>query len=561
MLTALSIRDLVLIDKLDVRFSPGLCVLTGETGAGKSILLDALGLALGSRGDSNFVRQGADSLNVTAEFDPPRSHPAFTVLANHNFSIDEGTLIFRRIVASDGRSRAYINDRSCSVGLLRSVGACLVEIHGQFETQGLLQPSTHLAVLDSYLNSQESQDYEKTCTITWASWQAATERLLEVQKAHTGALEDEEFLRTDVNELELLAPQLGEENDLVAKRVLLRSSEQIVSAMEEARIAISETVHVENALQRAQKVLQKVAHLADGKLDNVCAALERATIETDEALSGLVDIHSNLSVDPTTLERAEERLFELRRLSRKHKVPIDELSTKLVLLSEQLTAIDIGGQEIERLEDKARAARESYVAAAKALTKNRIKAAKGLDQRVAKELLPLKLEAATFRTEFILLTESAWGPKGVDKVLFEVSTNPDMPPGPLNKIASGGELARFMLALKVVLANTQPETTMIFDEVDAGVGGSTANAVGARLARLAKKSQVLVITHSPQVAALANHHWRVAKTTNDNGATTVKIYPLKDEGSREEIARMLAGASITKEARAAAKSLMGGTKK
>ena len=557
MLTHLSIRDVVIVDKLDVDFAAGLCVLTGETGAGKSIVLDSLGLALGGRADAALIRTGADKLTVSASFTLAKKHPAFALLAAQDMSIEDDELVLRRVVNADGRSRAFINDQPVSVGLLRDIGALLVEVHGQFETHGLLDPATHILALDAYRRVKSRDDTDTICAAAWDAWRAAAATLKTAQDTLTSALAEEETLRHQVDELSKLAPKPGEEQELTGTRSLLRHGEQIMKAMTEARATISESTDVEATLRGALTKITRVAAQAGGRLDTLCQALDRAAIEAGEALRELDRVWADFDADPAALERAEERLFALKAAARKHSCAVDDLAGVLDTLKTRLAAIDGGADQVKRLAAAEKTARLAYDQAAQKLSLARQDAAKTLDKLVAKELPPLKLDKATFRTVVAAKPESAWNESGMDRVAFEISTNPGLPPGPLDKIASGGELARFMLALKVVLAGSQDRAALIFDEVDAGISGATANAVGERLARLAKNVQVIVVTHAPQVAARGDHHWRVSKTSRA-GQTSTKVEQLAKDERREEIARMLAGEKVTAEARAAADSLLSG---
>ncbi len=557
MLTHLSIRDVVLVDKLDIDFTAGLCVLTGETGAGKSIVLDALGLALGGRADASLIRAGADGLGVSAVFALRRKHRVFAVIAEQGLSSDDDALVLRRSVGRDGRSRAFVNDQPVSVGLLRTLGEALVEVHGQFETHGLLDPGTHIEALDDYRRSVGDQKLDQACTVAWTAWRSAAEALHTAQDTLAKAMAEEDLLRHNVSELDRLNPKPGEEAKLTETRALMRNSEQIIAAVTEARAALIEGVDIEGALRSASNKLSRAASQSAGRLDTALAALDRAAIEAAEAVNELDRIVAGFEVDPAALERAEERLFALKAAARKYGCTVADLPTVADDMRNRLSAIDGGANRVQALAAAEKTARDAYEKAAKALSAARVKAAKQLDERVAKELPPLKLDKATFRTVVAAKPETSWSASGIDQVAFEIATNPGQPPGPLAKIASGGELARFMLALKVVLAGSQARAALIFDEVDAGISGATANAVGERLARLAKSVQVLVVTHAPQVAARGAAHWRVSKATRA-GHTTTKVERLPDAARREEIARMLAGDKITDEARAAADSLLSG---
>ena len=553
MLVSLSIRDVVLIERLDLGFGAGLSVFTGETGAGKSILLDSLSLALGARADSGLVRHGAPQLTVIAEFDPPPFHPARVLLAAQDVDATDGPLLLRRVVTADGRSRAYINDQAVSVGLLRKVGDELVEIHGQFESHGLLDPATHLGVLDAFAGSAEARRATRSA---WDAWRQAAKARAEAEDTLKRARAEEEALRHAHDELQALDPKPGEEAELAQNRALLQHSEKLVEAMNAAMAALRQKGEVEASLRTAQRNLERVADKAEGKLEPVIAALDRAAVEAAEAVGLLERVSADIDLDPRHLEKVEERLFALRASARKHLVEVDQLAALRADLAAKLAALDGGGDDLAKLARAEQAARSSYVEAARALSKRRADAAGRLDQAVAAELPPLKLDKARFSTGVRALDESAWGPDGLDGVEFLVSTNPGSPPSGLGKIASGGELSRFMLALKVVLARTTPTPTIVFDEVDSGIGGAVAAAVGDRLARLGTDLQVLVVTHSPQVAARGRQHYKVSKREVKAGKVVTGVEELPQEHRREEIARMLAGETVTDQARAAAESLM-----
>ncbi|HEV2549123.1 MAG TPA: DNA repair protein RecN [Stellaceae bacterium] len=554
MLLSLTIRDVVLIDRLDLTFPTGLCVLTGETGAGKSILLDALGLALGARAEAALVRHGAAQAVVTAEFALARDHAARRLLAEAGFPAEGETLVLRRAVGADGRSRAFVDDEPASVGLLRALGAVLVEIHGQFEQQGLLDPATHRDVLDAFGgHAPELAQLSET----WRAWRAASEERAAKEAALAKARAEEDYLRHALAELEALAPEPGEETSLAEQRSLLLNREKLSQALEGALAELASERGGEHALTAAARQLERLRDKAAGRLDAALAALERAIIETREAVAQLETAARDMDRDTTSLEKIEERLFALRALARKHSLAIEALPALRAELAARIGALDDGGNELARLARREADARQAYGAAAEAVSARRKRAAKALDAAVMKELAPLKLEKARFATVLMPLEEDEWGELGRERVHFEVVTNPGAPPGPLAKIASGGELSRFMLALKVVLAKTSPAPTLVFDEVDSGIGGAVAAAVGERLHRLAQELQVLVVTHSPQVAARGAHHWRVKKQQAEK-RTLTRVEPLSAEERREEIARMLSGSAITAEARAAAQSLMAG---
>jgi len=554
MLLSLTIRDVVLIDRLDLTFPSGLCVLTGETGAGKSILLDALGLALGARAESALVRHGAQQAVVTAEFALDRDHPARQILAEAGFRGEGDTLVLRRVVSADGRSRAFVDDEPASVGLLRGLGIVLVEMHGQFEQQGLLDPATHRAVLDAFGAYAAELGQLRTA---WRTWQAAAQGRAAKEAELTKARAEEDYLRHALAELDALAPEPGEEANLAAERNLLLNRQKLTDALDAALGELASERGGERALAAAARQLERLRDKAAGRLDAALAALERATIETREAVAQLEAAARDMERDTTSLEKIEERLFALRALARKHGITIEALPALRAAIAAQIGALDDDGNELARRQRREQEARQAYLAAAEAVSAWRKRAAKALDAAVMKELAPLKLEKARFATVLTSLEEGEWGEFGRERVHFEVVTNPGAPAGPLAKIASGGELSRFMLALKVVLAKTSPVPTLVFDEVDSGIGGAVAAAVGERLHRLAQELQVLVVTHSPQVAARGAHHWRVKKQQAEK-RTLTRVEPLSADERREEIARMLSGSAITAEARAAAQSLMAG---
>ncbi len=555
MLVSLSIRDVVLIEKLDLPFAGGLSVFTGETGAGKSILLDSLSLVLGARADSGLVRRGAPQLSVTAEFDPPLDHPARHVLAEQDMDVDGAPLVLRRVVTADGRSRAYINDQAASVGLLRKIGDELVEIHGQFDSHGMLDSQTHLPVLDAFANTGPMLAATRAA---WGKWREAAKIRAEAEQSLATARAEEDLLRHSCDELQALNPKSGEEAELAQTRTLLQHGEKLVEAMNSAMGALVQRGDVEGNLRTARRTLERVAERADGRLEPVIAALDRAADEAADAIGQLERVSADIDLDPRHLEKVEERLFALRGAARKYGTEVDGLADLRDRLARQLAALDGGGDDLARLARAEDAARQDYVREARALSAARTQAAARLDQSVAAELPPLKLDKARFTTLVEPLAENAWGAAGLDRVEFQVATNPGAAPGPLGKIASGGELSRFMLALKVVLAQTGSVPTMVFDEVDAGIGGAVAAAVGDRLARLGGDVQVLVVTHSPQVAARGGQHYHVAKHEAQPGQVVTGVEQLPQESRCEEIARMLAGETVTDEARAAARSLLNG---
>jgi len=553
MLISLSIRDVVLIERLDLSFAAGLSVFTGETGAGKSILLDSLGLALGARAESGLVRFGAAQSSVTAQFDPAPDHPARALLAEQDMDAGDASLVLRRVLTADGRSRAYVNDQPVSVGLLRRIGDALVEIHGQFESHGLLDSATHQGVLDAFGGLEAHKGLTASA---WEDWRAAKAARAEAEASLAKARAEEESLRQMFEDLDTLDPKPGEEAALAQSRAVMMHGEKLLEAMNAAQTALTGRGEVESALRTAQRALERVAERAEGKLDGVIAALDRAAVEAAEATGLLERASSEIDLDPRHLEKVEERLFALRSAARKHGVPPDDLAPLRDRLGRQLAELEGGGGDLARLARQEQNARIAYVELARALSKSRCAAAAALDTAVAAELPPLKLEKARFQTRIAALEETAWGANGLDAVGFEVATNPGSPPGPLGKIASGGELSRFMLALKVVLARVSPTPTIVFDEVDSGIGGAVAAAVGDRLGRLAQTLQILVVTHSPQVAARGLHHYRVAKAET-KGAVVTGVDQLPASARQEEIARMLSGETVTDQARAAAAALMG----
>ena len=556
MLLSLAIRDVVLIDRLDLSFRPGLCVLTGETGAGKSILLDALGLALGVRAESGLVRQGAEQASVTAEFALPKNHPAHALLKEAGLAADGDGLVLRRIVAADGRSRAFVDDQPASVSLLRQLGEALVEIEGQFAQRGLLDPATHREALDAYGVAPARQ---QALASGWTEWRERSAARDAAAARLQSARAEEEFLRHALRELDALEPKPGEETALAEERALLMNKERLSEALDAALGELGGERGAERALGAALRHVERLKDKAAGRLDAAAAALERAALEAREAISEIETQGRTLGSDASSLEKSEERLFALRALARKHNVAVDSLAALRRDIAAKLAALDDGGGALEGLARASEAARQAYMKAADAVSAERRQAAGKLDQAVMKELKPLKLEKARFTTMLTALGEDDWGPHGRERVHFEVATNPGALAGPLAKVASGGELSRFMLALKVVLARTSPVPTLVFDEVDSGIGGAVAAAVGDRLHRLGQELQVLVVTHSPQVAARGSHHWRVEKSQAAQ-QTLTRVEELSIEARTEEIARMLSGAAITAEARAAAASLMAGAR-
>ena len=550
MLTTLAIRDVVLIEALDLEFGPGLGTLTGETGAGKSILLDSLGLALGVRADSGLVRAGAPQATVSAGFELPRDHPAFALLAENGLEADPGdALVIRRIVKADGGSRAFINDQPASAATLRELGAMLVEIHGQHDDRGLINPRGHRTLLDAF----GRLDVAGVAALH-AAWRTAQDALEAARTDLESAARDREWLDHAVEELTRFAPEAGEEATLAAERSDMQKGAKLTDDLS----AISEHLDGSNgglaALRQAARRLDRIAP-EHPLLTEALEALDRAVIEAGEAEDKLAAAADAMRFDPARLEAAETRLFELRALARKHRVDADGLAALRDELAGRLDRIAAGDAGMAKLENEAKYARQAYEKSAEELSEARQIAAGRLDAAVAAELAPLKLDAARFRTVVETLPEHGWSPAGRDRVEFEISTNPGAPFAPLIKIASGGELSRFILALKVALAEQGSATTMIFDEIDRGVGGAVASAIGERLQRLSRGAQLLVVTHSPQVAARGDNHWLIAKS-HDGIVTRTGVHPLDTAARQEEIARMLSGAEITAEARAQAMRLL-----
>lgn len=545
MLRSLDIRDVLIIDHLSLEFAPGLNVLTGETGAGKSILLDALGFVLGWRGRAELVRAGAAQGEVTAEFDLPAGHAARAVLAEAGFA-ETDELILRRVNTADGRKTAYINDRRVSGEVLRELSDTLVELHGQHDDRGLLNPRGHRALLDDYAGIDLG-----VSRAAWRAQAAARDALAQATAALERAQVEEEYLRHAVAELDKLAPEQGEEASLDAKRRMMQGAAKIRSDVQRAHAGLSDGA--EAAMRESLRWLEAAADRAEGKLEAPMAALGRALIELGDAQAGVETCLRQLDFNPSELDAMEERLFAIRALARKHNVLADDLGGFADALRARLAAIDGGAAGIAKLEQALAEAQRAFQREAMALTKTRRAAAARLDRAMAAELAPLKMERAVFTTEVALGEQ---GPDGVDAVQFTVATNPGAPSGALNKIASGGELSRFLLALKVCLTGDTPGLTLIFDEIDRGVGGATADAVGRRLKSLSGQAQVLVVTHSPQVAALGNHHWRVEKRVL-KGQTLSTVVPLNPQERIEEIGRMLSGDSVTEAAREAARALLG----
>jgi len=546
MLRQLAIRNVVLVESLDLEFESGLGVLTGETGAGKSILLDALGLALGARADAGLVRNGTDGASVSAEIELPNGHPVHGFLSEQGIEADGGEpLIIRRTLKADGGSRAFVGSTPAPAGVLRDIGALAVEIHGQQDDRGLLNPRGHRALLDAYGRLDAS-----TVAEVWAEVTRIEGELVQARAELAAAERDRDYLTHSLEELDALAPEAGEETRLAEERAAMQAG---MKAGESLRGLDDLIGGSDGALAQLRQAARRIERASGHPLlADALAALDRAVIEASEAEEKIARAAEALAFDPAKLEASEARLFDIRGLARKHRVEPDALSEIAEQMRDQLSQIEAGGERIEQLDRDLVDARKLYSDLARELGGQRREAAQRLDAAVAAELGPLKLDSARFRTAIV---PSEPGPAGTDRVEFEVATNPGAPFGPLTKIASGGELSRFILALKVALAEAGTAGTMIFDEIDRGVGGAVASAIGERLARLAQQSQVLVVTHSPQVAARAAHHFRIEKAHDAEGTRTT-VRRLGPEERREEIARMLSGAAVTDEARAQAARLL-----
>jgi DNA repair protein RecN (Recombination protein N) len=552
MLVSLAIRDIVLIERLDLELSAGLTVLTGETGAGKSIILDALGLVLGERADRGLLRAGAGQGTVIACFQPPDDHAAQALLAAQDLATADAELVVRRSLGADGRGRAYVNDAPVSGATLRALGDLLVEVHGQMDQRGLTDTKNHRTVLDAFAGHDQLLAATRAAHAAWRRLEGA---IAERRAAIEQARRDEDYLRHRLLELEALEAEPGEEERLAEERSRLLHKEKLVAALDQALAELAGTDAALARLGAAERRLLRAPEVAAELLQPALQALERALIEAGEAEAQIEAALREVAAEERSLEAVEERLFALRDAARKHRVAVDELPMLLERTREELAGIDAGAAALADLERDARVARSRFLEAATKLGESRRTAAAELVRLVMAELPPLKLERTRLEVRVEPVAEADAGPEGLERVAFLVSTNPGQPLGPIAKIASGGELSRLMLALKVVLARAAAAETMIFDEVDAGIGGATADAVGERLARLAAERQVLVVTHAPQVAARADHHLKVEKVTSDDGAN-VRVRALSAAERRDEIARMLAGAEVTEAARAAAASLL-----
>jgi DNA repair protein RecN (Recombination protein N) len=552
MLTRLSIRDIVLIDRLDIDFASGLAVLTGETGAGKSILLDAFALALGARGDASLVRQGAEQGQVTASFDVPAGHPARDLLQANDIAAED-ELILRRVQLADGRTRAFVNDQPVGVQVLRSLGSALVEIHGQHDERALVDAATHRRLLDAYggLDALAAE-----VAGLWTARRDAEAAVAEHRAKVERAAREADWLRHAVEELTALAPESGEETTLAERRTAMMQAEKAAEDLRDAHQAVAGSQSPVPMLAAAVRRLERRQAQAGSLIAPAVRAIDTALTALDEARAHLEQALAAADQDPRVLERLEERLFALRAAGRKYNAPVDDLATLAARYAADLALIDAGAVRLAALELAAADCAEAYAKAAATLSERRRRVAEMLDKAVNGELKPLKLERAKFSTA-IESDAAAAGPHGIDRVEFWVRTNPGTQPGPLMKVASGGELARFLLALKVVIADKGSAPTLVFDEIDTGVGGAVADAIGVRLARLGRRVQALAVTHAPQVAARADHHYLITKDATAKGKrVATRVTELEPARRREEIARMLAGAEITAEARAAAERLI-----
>lgn len=552
MLKSLSIRNVVLIDKLDLDFQNGFSVLSGETGAGKSILLDSVGLLLGKRAEVGMIRSGCDKLSVCGSFEIADKKGELAALCAE-YDLDfEHEIIIKRTLNQDGKGKIFFNDQPITQKLLKEIGSYLVEIHGQFDNQGLLNPATHLSVLDGYGAYPEKITVLKTA---FAAYKKAKDNRVNAEAKIAQSKADEDNLRHWVDEFQKMQPRENEQEELEEKRRQMMNAEKILENLDAAYKALNQG-GVQSALRQAQAAISRVNVLLNGKFDNIYSLLDTALVNADEAGEEIEAASNEVSLNQNELDAVEERLFALKALARKHNTTIEELPLVWQQMEENLRNLELGEDDIENLRKLEEAAYKDYVKKATEVSQARLAAALRLDGKIQAELPDLKMEKARFMTQISTKPENQWNENGRDDVCFMVSTNPNTPYGSISKIASGGELARFMLALKVNLAQTSQVETMIFDEVDAGIGGATAQAVGEKLAKLGEQVQVLVVTHSPQVAAQSKYHYKVEKTTVDN-VTTTSLRELSAAEKTEEVARMLSGEHITDEARAAAKVLIG----
>lgn len=551
MLKSLSIRNVVLIDSLDIDFSDGLVVLSGETGAGKSILLDSLRLLLGNRAETSMIRQGKDKLSVTGVFEISPQNKIINLAQEYDLDLD-GDIIIKRTITADGKNKILFNDQIITLKLLKELACNLIEIHGQHDNQGLLNPALHGEILDNF------GKYDKEILKTKESYLAYKSALAELkvkEESLAKAKENEENLRHWVDELEKTNPQKGEEEILRIRRNELMNAEKIIEKLNSAYTCLNGGNSVLESVSKARNAISRANEIVNNKYADIEQNLETALYSLNEAVDQIEAYSADISLNQNEIDNIETRLYALRNLAKKHNTDTDSLAEKLEEMKSLLQNLQNGTDNVNELKNKVSTHREDYIKSAESLSKLRQRAAQKLDKSVMKELPPLKMEKAVFQTTMTTKSETQWSEKGWDNICFEVSTNPNTPLGALNKIASGGELSRFMLALKVNLADHENQETLIFDEIDAGIGGATAEAVGERLSRLSQTEQVFVVTHSPQVAAFSNEHFKVSKYTENNITTTI-LTKLDAKGKVEEIARMLSGETITKEARAAALVLL-----
>ena len=550
MLTQLSIRDVVLIQALDLALAPGLTVMTGETGAGKSIILDALALVLGARSEARLVRIGAPQASVTASFELAKNNPARAKLNEQGIPVKD-ELILRRVVSADGKSKAFINDQPVGVGLLREISPMLVDVHGQFDNHGLLDPATHLELLDRFAAHEKLL---VATAVAYQDWRAKESALQNLRETAAKSQADELFLRTAVTELDDLSPEIGEEEKLASRRTFLQQQEKLFEVL---RYADEGMGSMETNLLDVRRQVEKLVDKTGNILLPLSVTLDALYDAVANAQSAAQNIANQINNDDQSLEQSETRLFAIRALARKHHCTADELPEKRREFTQALMLIEDQGDFITRLEMEVAAARDQYIAAAEKLSASRRTAGEKLSKTIQKELAPLKLEKAVFAVGQEPINDTQWSANGMDAVRFVVAMNPGQPMAPLHKTASGGEMARLLLAIKVVLAKIENIPVLVFDEVDTGIGGAVAEAVGERLQKLAKDAQVIVITHAPQVAARGANHWRVAKSQKAK-QTITQVDVLNDNDRREEIARMLSGAEITGEARAVAARMLAG---
>jgi DNA repair protein RecN (Recombination protein N) len=547
MLKSLSIRNVVLIESLDIDFSKGLTVLTGETGAGKSMLLDSLGLLLGNRSETSLIRTGADKLTVTGVFDVEKTNKIYTIAKEHDLDIEDD-IIIKRVISQDGKSKIFFNDQPITLKLLKELSQNLIEIHGQHDNQGLLNTDTHCEILDCYANhSQEIASVKDA----YKHYKALLKDLQTKEELLNKNKQDQENLQHWVQELEKASPKEGEEDVLRIRRSELMNAEKIIEKLNTAYTCLNGSFSVVEQITKARNAISKANEYVNGKYSDIEQNIESALYGLNDVIAEIETNSSDISLNQNEIDNIETRLFLLKDLAKKHHTEINNLPNKLIDLKLQLDSIQSSEEHLDILKKELSKAQKDYISKAEILSNSRKSVADKLDKNIAQELPPLKMEKARFQTCITTKSDTQWSDNGWDDVCFKVSTNPNTPFGPLNKIASGGELSRFMLALKVNLIQNSQQETLIFDEIDAGIGGATAEAVGERLSRLSKQAQVFVVTHSPQVASFSREHFKVEKKTVNN-VTTTYLTKLDDEGKVEEVSRMLAGETITKEARAAA---------